>query len=141
MLWATLQRSTRMSSAAPPVAALRRRTRLPTTVGHIVREVAEAAGENPADFGSHSLRIGGARLSTFATCTTRHTTSVAGLEEAKRVLRTRGRWRDLSPAVSECRSGKRCQGGVRAVSGRCQLTLVSMCWGGVGLVSGSVKPY
>ena len=47
---------------------------------------------------------------------------------------------DLSPAVSECRSVKRCQGGVGAVSGRCQLTLVLECRGGVRLVSGSVKP-
>ena len=36
-----------------------------------------------------------------------------------------GRRTALSPAVSECRSVKRCQGGVGAVSGRCQLTLVS----------------
>ena len=45
----------------------------------------------------------------------------------------------LNPAVSECRSIKRCQGGVGAVSGRCQLTLVSECRGGVRLVSGSVR--
>ena len=58
-------------------------------VRRIVRDVAEAAGEDPADFGAHSLRIG--RASDYRDLY--DTTSVVGLEEAKRVLRKRGRWR------------------------------------------------
>ena len=55
----------------------------------IVREIASAAGEDAAAFGAHSLRIGGA--SDFRDLY--DTTAAAGLEEAKRVLKKRGRWR------------------------------------------------
>lgn len=55
----------------------------------IVREIALAAGEDPSAFGAHSLRIGGA--SDFRDLY--DATTTAGLEEAKRVLRKRGRWR------------------------------------------------
>ena len=55
----------------------------------IVREIASAAGEDPAAFGAHSLRIGGA--SDFRDLY--DTSTAAGLEEAKRVLKRRGRWR------------------------------------------------
>lgn len=55
----------------------------------IVREIASAAGEDAAAFGAHSLRIGGA--SDFRDLY--DTSAAAGLEEAKRVLKKRGRWR------------------------------------------------
>ena len=55
----------------------------------IVREIASAAGEDAVAFGAHSLRIGGA--SDFRDLY--DTTAAAGLEEAKRVLKKRGRWR------------------------------------------------
>ena len=54
-----------------------------------MREIASAAGEDAAAFGAHSLRIGGA--SDFRDLY--DTTAAAGLEEAKRVLKKRGRWR------------------------------------------------
>ena len=54
----------------------------------IVRDIAAAAGEDPDDFGGHSLRIGGA--SDFRDL---FDLSTAGLEEAERVLKKRGRWR------------------------------------------------
>ena len=58
-------------------------------VSRIVRDVAVAAGEDPADFGAHSLRVGGASdFRDLFDCST------AGLEEAERVLKKqRGRWR------------------------------------------------
>ena len=59
-----------------------------TDVCRIVRDVAAAAGEDPADFGGHSLRVGGASdFRDLFDCST------AGLEEAERVLKKRGRWR------------------------------------------------
>ena len=54
----------------------------------IARAVAGAAGENPDDFGAHSFRIGGA-----SDVKDLFDASAAGLEEAKRMLKKRGRWR------------------------------------------------
>ena len=58
-------------------------------VRRIVREIAVAAGEDPAHHGAHSLRIGGA--SDFRDLY--DTSTAAGLEEVKRVLLKRGRWK------------------------------------------------
>ena len=58
-----------------------------TDVHRIVREVAVAAGLNPDDFGAHSARIGGA--TDFRDL---YDPSTQGLEEARRVLKKRGRW-------------------------------------------------
>ena len=54
----------------------------------IARAVAFAAGERPEDFGAHSFRIGGA-----SDVKDLFDASAAGLEEAKRMLKKRGRWR------------------------------------------------
>ena len=63
-------------------------------VCRIVRDVAAAAGEDPADFGGHSLRVGGASdFRDLFDCST------AGLEEAERVLKKRGRWRSDIPVA------------------------------------------
>ena len=49
---------------------------------------------NPADFGGHSLRVGGASdFRDLFDCST------AGLEEAERVLKKRGRWRSDIPVA------------------------------------------
>ena len=55
---------------------------------HIARAVAAAAGEPPEDFAGHSFRIGGA-----SDVRDLFDASAAGLEEAKRMLKKRGRWR------------------------------------------------
>ena len=56
-------------------------------VGRIARQVALAAGEEPSDFGAHSLRIGGA--SDYR--------DLAGPEHGRRLLNVFGRWRkDIS---------------------------------------------
>ena len=68
--------------AIPPAAAY-------TTgdVGRVARRVALAAGEEPSDFGAHSLRIGGA--SDYR--------DLAGPEHGRRLLNVFGRWRrDIS---------------------------------------------
>ena len=59
-----------------------------TDIRRIARAVAGAAGENPDDFGAHSFRIGGA-----SDVKDLFDASAAGLEEAKRMLKKRGRWR------------------------------------------------
>lgn len=56
-------------------------------VCRIVREVAVAAGENPEDFAAHSMRIGGA-----TDLRELYDRSAQGLDEARRVLKKRGRW-------------------------------------------------
>ena len=59
-----------------------------TDMRGIVRAVATAAGANPDDFGAHSSRIGGA-----TDLRELYDPSSSGLDEAKRVLKVRGRWK------------------------------------------------
>ena len=59
-----------------------------STMLSIAREVAEAAGLDPADVGGHSFRIGGA--TDFRDL---YDNTSEGLAEARRVLMARGRWK------------------------------------------------
>ena len=56
-------------------------------VRSIAKAVATAAGVDPGDCGAHSFRIGGA-----TDLRALYDDSAAGLDEAKRVLKRRGRW-------------------------------------------------